>query len=219
MKMNRKIYLFGGIASIFLVWLFAYLFIAGRHTDETVDHRARVGAFIACLFGITIIVKFAWDVRQAQIDQQRREDGGDELKREVKWDSHPFPEGRLTVSLYNGNNLAVSVRHVVLHCARMEKSEIVAELRAFCRVDPPEPGVAGLVTSRWKSSFVIEPHHPVSVYIQPCEVITLLHVIAAAPEECTFIEIATDGGFLAVITGDQIKPVAQIVLSKLAKKT
>src|SRR5271170_1148174 len=123
--MNRKVYLFGGIASVFLIfiiWLFAYLFIAGRHTDETIDHRARVTGFLACLFGIAIVVKFAWEVWRTQIEEQRRDEGGrDELKCEAKWDSHPFPEGRLTVSLYNGNNLAVSVRHVSLHCARMEK--------------------------------------------------------------------------------------------------
>jgi hypothetical protein len=221
--MNRKLYLFGGIVSVFLIfiiWLFAYLFIAGRHTDETIDHRARVAGFLACLFGIAIVVKFAWEVWRTQIEEQSRDQGDrDELKCEVKWDSHPFPEGRLTVSLYNGNNLAVSVRHVSLHCARMEKPEIVVELKAFCRVDPPEAGVAGLVTSRWKSSFVIEPHHPVSVYLQPSEVIALLPMIAAEPDECTFIEIATEGGFLEVITGEQIKPIVQIVLSKLAKKT
>jgi len=218
---EKKLYLSGVSAAVFLVfiiWLFVYLFFGG-HADDEIDRRARVAAFIACLFGIVAVVKFAWEVQQKRNEEQKRVlDHEDHLRCEVIFDPQPFPEGRLAVSLYNKGNFAVSIRRVALHCEPPERTEVVAELKAFCRVDPPEPGVSGLVTSRWQSFFVIEPRHPVRVFVQPSEVATLLPLIAAYPNSCTFIAIETDGGYRSVIPGEQIGPVVQTVLAKLAKK-
>lgn len=219
--MNKKLYLSGAGAAVFLVfivWLLVYLFF-GSHSDEGVDHRARVASFIACLFGIVVVGKFVWEVRQKRDEERKRERNRENhLRCEVIHDSQPFPEGPLAVSIYNKGDLAVSVRRVALHCEPPERAETVAELKAFCRVDPPEPGVSGLVTSRWQGFFVIEPRHAIRVFLQPSEVTAVLPLIGATPHSCTFIAIETDGGYRGVIPGEQIGPVVQIVLAKLAKK-